>query len=681
MTLTTDDRAVSELLGAILLFGLLTALLVLVQANAVPTANREVEFQHNQRLQTDFQAFDADVGSVAATGRDRTTLFELGTTYPNRFVLVNPGPVAGSLTTRGGGFVVENAVAGGETGDFWNGSARAYDGVRLAYGPSYNYYDAPRTVYEHGVVVNEFGDRTRQVDAGSFVAGRTIDLVALSGRRSVAQASTASVRTVGLSTATRTVRVTDDGDPVVVRLRTGLSAANWSRILDEQFVDAGGHVQAVRPGPDGTVEVVFEPGVDYDLRLAAVTVGGNVSRPDARYLTTTDDAPTTEEGTATAVSVELRDAYNGPVAGVDVSFTASSGTLSASTVRTDADGRATVTVTPTAAGRTTVTATVELNGAAGTQPAERVTVPVTVRGGGGGGEINPADGDVVRYVAANAVDCVEPSAGSSDRVALTEPDCRVDAVFENRGGETRTVTAARVSFYDQEAFRLAGDGSPRPRPDTVTVGGATMRVGAGFQPVSLSSVGAGDSATYAFAFGVDGDPANYNVVTGDYFVTTLRFADGTTATYFVGPGATGDGDDGAPATGTMADRTTVRSPQRDGDGVTFTLSRTGSAVGVDALSFVSAPVGIAAVDAPGNSPTVRTDDAGTVTRDAIAVGETGTFDPVAVDDATRFRVTGVVDDDGDAVDLSDWEAGGELRFRVVYTDGSEDVVTVPLPSG
>ena len=54
----SDERGVSEVLGAILVFGILVVLLATIQTQAIPAANEQVEFNHNQEVQSDLVGFN-----------------------------------------------------------------------------------------------------------------------------------------------------------------------------------------------------------------------------------------------------------------------------------------------------------------------------------------------------------------------------------------------------------------------------------------------------------------------------------------------------------------------------------------------------------------------------------------------------------------------------------------------
>ena len=337
MSLGGDDRAVTVQIGAVLLLGFLVVSLSLYQATVVPNENRQVEFQHNQRVQADIQQVRNAILGTASSGAAAPVGVELGTNYPSRVVAVNPGPPSGTLSTADLGTIrISNATADDratdgadypETADFWNGTARTYATKSLVYRPDYANYDAaPTTVYENGVVYNRFDSGTLTRTGQSVVAGTRISLVALSGNLSRGGASTLSVDPRAVSVSTRTISVSNvsAGENVSVFVPSRLSAQSWTDLLNETgeydpAADPGNDARVYRvegvesDGRDG-VELYFEPGATYQLKLSKVGVGSGVDDTEPAYLTSVEDLESNPfEGRTYPFVVESRDKYNNPV--------------------------------------------------------------------------------------------------------------------------------------------------------------------------------------------------------------------------------------------------------------------------------------------------------------------------------------------------------------------------------
>ncbi|WP_226010498.1 Ig-like domain-containing protein [Halomicrobium salinisoli] len=345
-SLRDDERGQSVQIGAVLLFAVLVLSFSTYQAAVVPDQNRAVEISHSERVQGQLQELRNALVSTVGGGSQRSTAVALGTRYPSRAVAVNPPPPAGTLRTAGTddalvNVSVRNAVADGEAGDVWNGTARAYPTGGVVYDPGYNVYrDAPRTVYEQTVLYNDYGEARIGLANQTLIEDETVSLVALDGSLSRTSSGTASVDVRPISASERTVAVADDGDPITVAFATRLPAAAWERRLAGQE-----HVADVRERPDAApdpyrlVEVVLERGVTYRLQLTKVGVGTGATGENATYLVDRTGGATVRRGETVEVAVAARDDYGNPVQGTTVHGSVGAGTLSPSTATTGDDGR------------------------------------------------------------------------------------------------------------------------------------------------------------------------------------------------------------------------------------------------------------------------------------------------------------------------------------------------------
>ncbi len=245
MTFTGDERAQSVQVGAVLLFGVLIIAFSSYQAFAVPEQNREVEFNHNQQVQTHLQDLRNAIVSVPGQPSQQAVSVQLGTRYPSRLVATNPGPPSGLLYTDGTtnesqNLTVRNAEAiNPETADYWDGTApRHYNTGAIAYKPEYNVYgEAPETVYEHSVVYNQFREGNITLSEQAMVDGRDITLVALNGSMSRSASDSVTVDVRPTSQSSRTVRVTNatETSNVSVSFLSRLPAEEWRVLLEDEI--------------------------------------------------------------------------------------------------------------------------------------------------------------------------------------------------------------------------------------------------------------------------------------------------------------------------------------------------------------------------------------------------------------------------------------------------------------
>ena len=216
MDLVGDRRGQSIQIGAILLFGALIVAFASYQAFVVPDQNREVEFNHNQQVQSDMQDLRNAIVSVPGVDSSSAVSVQLGTQYPSRLIARNPSRPSGSLRTNGTAddthnITIRNAEAAGETGDVWDGTPRQYNTGTMVYRPNYNVYTAaPTTYYEHSVVYNQFRTANITLSSQTLVDGSEISLVALNGSLQRSNSGTTSVDVRPVSRSTTTVAVTND---------------------------------------------------------------------------------------------------------------------------------------------------------------------------------------------------------------------------------------------------------------------------------------------------------------------------------------------------------------------------------------------------------------------------------------------------------------------------------------
>lgn len=508
-------------MGAILVFGLVIALLVIVQALAVPAANTQVEYEHSQRVRGDVVDFDRSVQRTAAVGGTGSSTVEAGVRYPTRFFLLNPGPAAGTVRTAERGFGIEHAVAvSPETGDYWDGRGRAYASRSLEYRADYNYYDgAARTTYEHGTVVDRFGDATLIAGGGGVVDGRRISLIALDGNRSTGSVDPVNVQIEPRSAPARTVSVTNaPGEAVTLRLASSLPNATWQELLaDEPYVTG---VSCEAADPCGNVTVTLQQGVTYDLRMAKVGIASGALEEPAHYLTAVsgEDAAVPRGG-AQELVVQARDRFNNPVSGVPVTFATANGTFEDEdapgerTVVTGEAGTASVLFRPVGSGSVTVTAAAGDLGDEGTVPDEphEVVVFDGIRvGDGDEGDINPNQAGKVQLVRTSAV-----GGGGNDTVTLT---------FRSRTGESVDISGGRINFHS--AGGPGASGGDAPTEAVVAGRSPPLEVAGEFETFDSPITIATSETAVVLAW-------DRNIRADHFYVLSLEFSNGDVERYFV----------------------------------------------------------------------------------------------------------------------------------------------------
>ena len=143
-----DEKAVSEVIGAILILAIIVAFLAVQQVYSVPAWNKELEFAHFNSLYDDFLDMKRVIQETPVYDQPRTAVLHTSLDYPARMFLMNPPKPSATFTTRYdkqvlityNGNVTENATS---------------CTVRLE--EQYNYFPAPAFILEHGMIIGDTG--------------------------------------------------------------------------------------------------------------------------------------------------------------------------------------------------------------------------------------------------------------------------------------------------------------------------------------------------------------------------------------------------------------------------------------------------------------------------------------------------------------------------------------------
>ncbi|MFC7133313.1 MULTISPECIES: hypothetical protein [Salinibaculum] len=224
-----DDRAVSNVIGAVLIFATLIVLLSIYQSQVVPAQNRAAEFEHSNGVQDDMVELRNALLTAKTAGRTTFAEVDLGTRYQTRILAVNPPPASGRLETSDPRPIAVSA--GGSTPNICP-SGGTIQTRTLRFKPGYNVYqNAPDVVYENTVLYLDFGDRQIPLTDEQLVTndGNAVDITPLNTSLDLEGLDTVSVEPV--PGAVRERELTD----ATVTLPTNLSQSTWRDLLAEDL--------------------------------------------------------------------------------------------------------------------------------------------------------------------------------------------------------------------------------------------------------------------------------------------------------------------------------------------------------------------------------------------------------------------------------------------------------------
>ncbi|PSP88532.1 hypothetical protein BRC90_07280 [Halobacteriales archaeon QS_4_69_34] len=372
-----DERAVSPVIGFVLMFSIVIIAFTLYQVDVVPAQNAKAEFTHSQNVEEQLSELEDAIDRVSASGVSRSVTVSTGLQYPDRALAINPGTPSGSLRTSNPRSVDINNL---ETGDgHWDGGT--FESRHLVYDANYNEYrNEPRIVIENGLSFNQF-DSGYIVRSTDIISGTEIDLQLINGSSSGEYQESGDSVNVPLksqSTSTEYLNVSSAGGTPTIELDTTLSEQAWKDVLGTDFSGADGTKRYAKFGGytgsnPATVTVELESNQNYDFRMTEV--GFRSVEKSPHYLTREDrQNRSVGSGETETVVVSARDEFGNPVSGVEVTLagTTAPGTVTPSSAITNENGRATFTYEQTRQGA----GEVEFEIAGATNARERVTYDI-----------------------------------------------------------------------------------------------------------------------------------------------------------------------------------------------------------------------------------------------------------------------------------------------------------------
>ena len=231
-----EERGASVVVGAMLMLLIMVMVYGTIQAYHVPIWNKNVQYEHLNVVRDDMITFKSDVEDVALSREPKSSDFRMGVRYPDRMFLANPGPgVAGALTSDNVAVSIEYTidVLGNAT------ITTSYDSNRILYEVQ-GTIDSPKLVYEHGVIIRDYGDNSATTDEQSLIVGDEIYIPVLTGNLTAAssmETETIEIKPLSQSysrTKIKSVTITIDTDypEVWEELLAGTSTADTTVQVD-----------------------------------------------------------------------------------------------------------------------------------------------------------------------------------------------------------------------------------------------------------------------------------------------------------------------------------------------------------------------------------------------------------------------------------------------------------------
>ncbi len=136
--MTLDSKAVSPLIGFILMLAIIMGFIGIVQSKFVPEWNKAVEAKHFDRLSYEVADLSEAVTLASSTGNAVKVVLDAGVSYPNYYVLLSPSKAATTVSSKKLNLEI---------------NGKPYSTYAVIVQPNYLYSSSPKLVFEHSAVL------------------------------------------------------------------------------------------------------------------------------------------------------------------------------------------------------------------------------------------------------------------------------------------------------------------------------------------------------------------------------------------------------------------------------------------------------------------------------------------------------------------------------------------------
>ncbi|WP_456328753.1 DNRLRE domain-containing protein [Archaeoglobus sp.] len=140
-----DSKAVSPLIGFVLLLAIIMGFIGIVQSSWVPEWNKAVEAKHLDEVSYEVAELSEAVSLAASTGNPAKVVIDAGVKYPEYYILLSPSKAAGSVGKRELWVNISGTVDS-------TPYSKNFTTYAITYKPNYLYSSSPELVFEHSAI-------------------------------------------------------------------------------------------------------------------------------------------------------------------------------------------------------------------------------------------------------------------------------------------------------------------------------------------------------------------------------------------------------------------------------------------------------------------------------------------------------------------------------------------------
>jgi len=333
-----DTRAVSAVIGFILIFGILVLLLTTYQAAIVPQQNAQTEFEHFEDNRNEMIQLRNAISTAGQSDVSQFPSVKLGTNYQTRLLTINPPPPSGTLQTSEAHNIT---ISNGNEEDDLNITTRF-----LEYRPGYNELTIGPTRFEHSVLYldeRERGNGVSVIEDQNIVKDGKVRITALQNQFQQSGTGRVTLELYPKEEVNASAFPESENGNLSVKVPTQLSEEDyWDRALNDstgiyQGVDSGRLNLSVNQSKleVNTVGIQLEPEenaaknldpqrADRDNENGNGNVGGS-SSSNVNYIDGSGSAA--REGPDTRVDLDIENEGSSDVTITDIEVDSPAGNL------------------------------------------------------------------------------------------------------------------------------------------------------------------------------------------------------------------------------------------------------------------------------------------------------------------------------------------------------------------
>jgi|GEM_PF-5519636 len=423
-----DSKAVSPLIGFVLMLAIIMGLIGIMQAQWVPVWNKEVEAEHLSKLEFEASEIPKIMFISATTGKQGVASIDAGCEYPNRGFLINPSTASTSLKA----IPLSVDVKFNET--LPNGSLFRYSNKFTTYAiivqPNYFYMQKPEIIVEHSAVIKTSGNSALNVSSPvSFSRNKVHLFIVNSTFSSISTPNTLNLQFIPVSYG---------GDTFVKNASITLKVLDetfdwWNKTLKNIF--GAGNVTADGSRKEMTFRL-FNTTLSMSYLIVQASIGERAKLNERiepyRIFATSSNTLSMLKGEQRELNVKVLDIYNNPVRGYSrVSYSVVSGgdkcRIVSASPQTDEKGVFTVTVEAVNSGNCDVEFRIDsINSGFNKTKFSITVIPVSSGGLGGQGYLSftPASRGLVEIYHGPVNGFIDPTKppAESPRDLITDPN-------------------------------------------------------------------------------------------------------------------------------------------------------------------------------------------------------------------------------------------------------------------